>query len=143
MLVVAVAAVLAVAGCGDGRLDSGELHDRVKGACEKASKALALAPDPTDDRTTKLFVGQAARATDTLYRELAGLKPPKDAQEGYAFALGLVRDQARLFGSASRSLTAGGDPVIVLRRLSDRSLELSTKERTAWQIVGVEECAER
>ena len=140
---LAAAALVVVVGCGDGRLDSGELHDRVKGACDKAHKALDKIPDPTDDRTTKLFVSQAAQATSVLYRELAGLQPPKDAQQGYSFAVGLVRQQADLLNGAKRKLASGGDAVVVLRSLADDSAEVSSREPTAWEIVGVESCANR
>lgn len=134
---------VAVGACGDGRLDSGELHDKVKAACSKASKALELAPNPTNDQTAKLFVSRAWRANDTLYRELAGLKPPEDAQQGYSYAVDLVRKQARAFSQARGQLDGGGDAVLVLRSLTKRSLDLSTQERTSWQIVGVNECAQR
>lgn len=141
--VAAGLAAIAIGGCGDGRLDSGELHDKVEAACAKASKSLELVPEPTDDRTAKLFVARASRATTILYRELAGLKPPKDAQEGYSFAVGLVRDQARAFSQAESKLAAGGDSVLVIRKLANTSLEISAKEKTSWQIVGVESCASR
>ena len=139
----AAAALVAVVGCGDGRLDSGELHDRVKGACDKDQKSLEKIPDPTDDRTTKVFISQAALATTTLYRELAGLKPPKDAQQGYAFAVGLVRQQANLLKDASSKLASGGDEVVVLRNVADQTTQIHSREQTAWEIVGVPSCASR
>lgn len=139
---VLIAAALA-AGCGDARLDSGELHDKVSAACAQAHKELAALPDPTDQVTATRFAGGASKATKLLIKTLSGLKPPADLDRSYGTAVGLVRQQGAAVDAAARKLSSGGDAVVVIRELSDASVEIASQEHAAWQAVGVPACADR
>ena len=139
----ALTAALFAAGCGDSRLDSGELHDKVSAACAQAHKELAALPAPTDQATAERFAVGASKATMLLVRSLSGLKPPTEFEQSYSFAVGLVRQQGRAIDSASRKLSRGGDAVVVIRQLSDESVEVASQEHAAWQALGVPACADR
>ena len=139
----ALTAALFAAGCGDSRLDSGELHDKVSAACAQAHKELAALPDPTDQATAERFASGGSKATKLLIKNLSGLKPPTELEQSYSSAVGLVRQQGRAIDSASRKLSRGGDAVVVIRQLSDESVEVASQEHAAWQALGVPACADR
>ena len=140
---LAAIGLIGATGCGDGRLDSGELHDKVKAACAQAHKALLKLPSPTDQATSTAFVTGADRATELLLKQLRLLKPPADAQQQYELAVGLVAKQQRALAKSAKQMVGSGDPVIVIRQLADTNVALHEREQTAWQVLGVPECSSR
>ncbi len=140
---LAAIGLFCASGCGDGRLDSGELHDKVKAACAQAHKALLKLPNPTDQATATAFVTRADKTTALLVKQLKVLKPPADAQQQYDLAVGLVAKQQRAFSKAAAQMAGSGDPVIVIRQLADANVALNEREQAAWQVLGVAECASR
>ena len=141
--IVAAIGLICASGCGDGRLDSGELHDKVKAACAQAHKALLKLPSPTDQATSTAFVTGADRATGLLLKQLRLLKPPSDTQQQYQLAVGLVAKQEAALAKASTQMQGSGDPVIVIRQLADANVAINEREQTAWQALGVPECSSR
>ena len=134
---------LVVAGCGDSRLDSGELHDKVAAACAQAHRELSALADPTDQVTARKFAVGASKSTGLLIKSLSALKPPAEVERSYSSAVGLVRQQGKAIDSAAHKLAQGGDAVVVIRELSDASIGIASQEHEAWQAVGVPACADR
>jgi len=143
LMCVGVTLALVGTGCGDNRLDSGELHDKVTAACEKAHKLLLALPSPQSTEQVAPFLTQAATATNQLTVSLKALKPPADSQSSYNLAVQLVGNQAQTFNKAVRQLSKGSDPVIVMRNVAEQSTQSSERERVAWQGLGIEACANR
>jgi hypothetical protein len=140
---VAASVAIAVAGCGDSRLDSGELHDQASAACAKASKELALLAQPAESNAIPGFLKAAAASTGQLSRVLSALKPPSDSQAAFGLAVRTVHDQYILFSTASSQVSTGGDPVVIMRSLAQQVPPIADKEKNAWQGLGIQACADR
>ncbi len=142
LILVVVSAVL-LGGCGDNRLDSGELHDKATEACNKAHQQLVKIPDPQGDAEVQPFLTNSATVMSQLSVALKSLKPPSDVQDSWNLAVGLVGEQASSLQKASRQLQQGGDPVVVIRSAADQATQSSERERAAWDALGIEACANR
>ena len=142
-IALAMAAALALSGCGDNRLDSGELHDKATEACSKAHQQLLKIPDPVNDSQVQPFLTSSAAIMGQLSAALKGLQPPSDVQDSWNLAVALVNDQAAGLQKASRQLQQGGDPVVVLRNVADQTTQSSERERASWDALGIEACANR
>ncbi len=142
-IALAVAAAVVVSGCGDNRLDSGELHDKANEACNKAHQQLLKIPDPTTDAEVQPFLTNSATVMSQLSVGLKALNPPSDVQESWNLAVGLVGEQSAALQKASRQLQQGGDPIVVLRSVADQATQSAERERAAWDALGIEACANR
>jgi hypothetical protein len=140
---LALTFALVASGCGDNRLDSGELHDKATEACNKAHQQLVKIPDPKSATEVQPFLTNSSTVMSQLSAALKGLKPPSDAQEPWNLAVGLVNDQAAGLRRGSKQLQQGGDPVVVLRTVADQATQSSERERAAWNGLGIEACANR
>lgn len=140
---VALGATLLVSGCGSGRLDSGELTDKVKAACNKAHVALEKIPTPRSATQVPAFVGSATTTTATLMADLKRLKPPEDLQQDYSLVLSVLGDELEAMQSANARIRQGSDPIVELRSLTQATAALQGRERIAWQGLDAESCFQR
>lgn len=137
------AAGLALAGCGDDRLDAGDLRDKANAACNKAHVALEKIKDPKSAGQVPAFINQATAATVALLADIKKLKPPKDLQQEYSLAVAVLGDQAQAMQDANKRIKTGADPVVELRSLAQANQELVGRERIAWEGLGVSDCLNR
>jgi len=142
-LAIPLAAVVVLVGCGDNRLDSGELHDKATEACNKAHQQLLKIPDPQGDAEVQPFLTNSATVISQLSVALKSLQPPSDAQESWNLVVNLVGKQAAGLKKAANQLQNGGDPVVVLRNVADQATQSAQRERASWSALGIEACANR
>lgn len=141
--IAAIMLATAGMGCGSNTLDSGELHDKVSGACDVAHKALALVADPSGADQVRPFLNQSSAISNQMTRSLKSLKPPSDSKASYDLAVQLVGEQAAILSKGAKNLTLGGDPVIVMRSVADQTTEIAQRERVTWESLGIDACASR
>lgn len=140
---IACTAAFMLVGCGDGRLDSSDLREKVSAACNKAHVALEKIKDPKTADQVTVFINQASAATAILLADLRKLRPPSDLQQEYNLAVSVLNDQSQAMKDAAQRIRTGADPVVELRSLAQANQELIGRERIAWEGLGVDNCFNR
>lgn len=139
----ALAAALALAGCGHASLSLIQLRSRAGPTCARANRHLNDIGTPTSQAGAGAFLGRGIRVMAPELAELRRLQPPKDVADVYASALGALSGELAALRQARAQLRHGADTIDTFRALQARLAPLEEQGADAWQALEVPACASR
>lgn len=141
MAVAALAAVLALAGCGTSAMSSRQLRTKASRPCRIAQQSLSRIPAPTLPDGAAEFLARGIAALAAEHAVLARLHPGGSLGESYRRALTAGERQLAALRTAAGGLRAGDDPVRTVRTLQQRLTPLEARAVSAWRELGISACA--
>jgi hypothetical protein len=143
LAVLTVAAVVALASCGEDSLSASDLRAQATRICARTTAATSriAVPRSADDGARFLHQGAAAMAPALAW--LRALKPPSELRAGYAQAVSVGGQQLALITAQATAIDGGADPIAGYRRLQAALAPLTRIEDATWRALEIPACVPR
>ncbi|MCB0871902.1 MAG: hypothetical protein H6531_03445 [Actinobacteria bacterium] len=140
-----VGASLVIAGCGGGGGDSAtlsadEFRTQADAICKQAEDALDALGSPSSEAEFPGFFKQATELNRDQLAKLEDLSPPEELKSDYDEALGLLREQQKLYEDANTRVAGGENALTVIQSLDSKVRDLTDQAEQKASELGLREC---
>jgi hypothetical protein len=142
-LLLAVAAALALAACGDDTLTTAQLRTRATVICARTATATDRIAVPSTPAQGGRFLREGLARLRPAAAQLDALKPPPQLHDRYRRAVQLARREIALIAAHERAIAHGEDVIDAYRRLARRLAPLEREENAYWRGLQVPACVRR
>jgi hypothetical protein len=142
-VILALAAALAVGGCGSSSLSDSALRSQAARVCATASAQAGEIPAPKSVAAGTVFLARGIAALSPELTQLRALRPPSDLAQEYDVSLSAFSAELTALRSTVGRLRSGADPVSAIRGLQRRLRPLESTEDGAWRTLEIPACVER
>jgi predicted small lipoprotein YifL len=142
-LLIALACLLALAGCGgDDPLSTDEYRQQARTICTDAERASDAVRPPTRATPAAIadYFKRILEVNDRTTNRFAELEPPSELEDAHEDALQANRAGVEEVRKLVDELEKGGDPTAVLQDAPERLQRFVERSRQAARRLGVPEC---
>lgn len=139
----ALAAALALAGCGSTVLSDPQLRADAGRICSVTRKQTDRIPVPSTPTGGEAFLQRGVAPLSAELAALGRLRPPKAAEAEYRAAVGAVAQQLQTLDRALASLRHGSDPRQIFPGIAGRLSPFEVRANGAWTRLQIPACIER
>ncbi len=137
---VALMALMALAGCGASSLSAQQLRSKARRICGRAQRRTAEIPSPSRPGDAQRYLSRGVQALALELAALRALRPSDGLSRGYRQALEASAHELAALRTSVRGLKSGDDPVQAIGILQHRLAPLEANVTRAWSALDVTEC---
>lgn len=141
--VSALAAALALAGCGDGSLSADQLRSRASSICTRTAAATDRIPVPSSPDEGVRFLRDGIARLRPANGRLERLEAPKHLRTSYTRAVALGGLELVAIERQAQAIDGGADAIDAFRRLQGQLAPLTDREDAYWRALGIPDCVRR
>lgn len=138
----ALAAALAVGGCGSTPLSTSQLRSKATRVCTVATRRTNAIRSPASPAAAAAFLRRGIAVLRPELAQLRALRPPSDLAQVYGISVQAFSGKLLALDAAVRDLDSGADPAPAFKALQQRLTPLESEENGAWQALQVPACVD-
>jgi hypothetical protein len=137
---LAVPAMVLIAGCGSTGLSDIQVRDRAAALCATATRQTDRIDPPHAPAQGAAFLTRGIAVFNPELARLRSLRPPADLAGNYTTSVDAFSRELADLELAVHSLHAGEDPVLAIRTLQRRLCPIESTQDRAWGALQVPTC---